>query len=165
MTAPTIIHADDDWEVVNDDGFIYKRQKRDPSSSGAQIPEYRTSRKIPSLGVQDDCLQRKKKKEMLLALKARYSKEIEEWESLLSKQTLSSGQCHWLDESPECSVAEEDSAKEPFNSCQAFVRKLSFQRLCANACMKTLLLINWKYGRVHDLSFMIFFLLKSQICK
>ncbi|KAK8479449.1 hypothetical protein V6N13_063241 [Hibiscus sabdariffa] len=66
--------ADDDWELCNDDGFIYKRQKRrrlltEPAPVPADPEEEETRR-------------REWKRKNLLRVKEKYMKEIEEWEIL-----------------------------------------------------------------------------------
>jgi len=73
--------AEDEWEVVNDDGFVYKRRKRkndapppppSPISTGnttANDEQYLRQRRLL-------------KKAALLNLKAKYAQEIREWESL-----------------------------------------------------------------------------------
>ncbi|KAL4309617.1 hypothetical protein GQ457_01G039390 [Hibiscus cannabinus] len=66
--------ADDDWELCNDDGFIYKRRKRrhlltEPAPVPADPEEEETRR-------------REWKRKNLLRVKEKYRKEIEEWEIL-----------------------------------------------------------------------------------
>eukprot|EP00252_Welwitschia_mirabilis_P010418 TRINITY_DN2367_c0_g1_i1.p1 TRINITY_DN2367_c0_g1~~TRINITY_DN2367_c0_g1_i1.p1 ORF type:complete len:187 (+),score=28.21 TRINITY_DN2367_c0_g1_i1:304-864(+) len=71
---------DGEWEVVDDDGFVYKRRKTDnplpspvPSTSSALILknnlQYLKQRRLLE-------------KEALWKLKTKYSQEIKEWESL-----------------------------------------------------------------------------------
>ncbi|GMI73158.1 hypothetical protein like AT3G27520 [Hibiscus trionum] len=66
--------AADEWELCNDDGFIYKRQKRrriltEPEPAPADPEEEETRR-------------REWKRKNLLRVKEKYKKEIEEWEIL-----------------------------------------------------------------------------------
>ncbi|KAE8655666.1 RHO guanyl-nucleotide exchange factor 11 [Hibiscus syriacus] len=73
---------DDEWELCNDDGFIYKRKKRrlvltDPAPVTADLEEEETRR-------------REWKRKNLLRVKEKYKKEIEEWEIL--SETLKSMQ-------------------------------------------------------------------------
>ncbi|KAK9104337.1 hypothetical protein Scep_021181 [Stephania cephalantha] len=80
--SSTVALADDegdDWELCNDDGFIYKRRKRShpdhPTSSGAdgapaeREAEHRRRR-------------RDHKRRFLAALRERYEREIAQWERL-----------------------------------------------------------------------------------
>ncbi|XVF86627.1 hypothetical protein PTKIN_Ptkin18bG0057600 [Pterospermum kingtungense] len=74
-SSPTAVDADD-WELCNDDGFIYKRQKRrrvlvepEPAPSAAD-PEVEETRR------------REWKRKILLKMKERYKQEMEEWETL-----------------------------------------------------------------------------------
>ncbi|OMO66699.1 hypothetical protein COLO4_30424 [Corchorus olitorius] len=64
----------DEWELCNDDGFIYKRQKRHrviSESAPLQVdPE------------EEDKRRSEWKRNCLLRLKEKYKKEIEEWERL-----------------------------------------------------------------------------------
>ncbi|XP_038704492.1 uncharacterized protein LOC120000473 [Tripterygium wilfordii] len=74
-SAAPVLGADDEWELCNDDGFIYKRKKRlrvdDPEPvSTAPDPELeRRSR-------------RERKRRTLLRLKREYQSEIDHWENL-----------------------------------------------------------------------------------
>ncbi|XVF26770.1 hypothetical protein REPUB_Repub14bG0047200 [Reevesia pubescens] len=66
--------AVDEWELCNDDGFIYKREKRRrvliESASTPADPEEEERRR------------REWKRKSLLRVKEKYKKEIEEWENL-----------------------------------------------------------------------------------
>ncbi|KAK7260658.1 hypothetical protein RIF29_26897 [Crotalaria pallida] len=82
-TAATTTSHDDDWELRNDDGFVYKLKKRriDPSESqpppstdaGAAAEEYAGARR------------RERKKRTLLKLKAKYESEIRQWDNLSNR--------------------------------------------------------------------------------
>lgn len=66
--------AADDWELCNDDGFIYKRKKRrlvltEPAAAAVDPEEEEKRRK-------------EWKRKSLLRVKEKYKKEIEEWETL-----------------------------------------------------------------------------------
>ncbi|KAL2505237.1 hypothetical protein Adt_20858 [Abeliophyllum distichum] len=68
---------DEEWELINDDGFVYKRKKRhrlEPTTSSAppQPPDPAVEEKH----------RRWRKKRTLLKLKDKYSKEIRQWELL-----------------------------------------------------------------------------------
>ncbi|XP_057447386.1 uncharacterized protein LOC130739170 [Lotus japonicus] len=63
---------DDQWELCNDDGFVYKRKRRrlhppPPPPEADQEAEKR---------------RKERKRQTLLKLKAKYEKEILQWESL-----------------------------------------------------------------------------------
>ncbi|KAG8366910.1 hypothetical protein BUALT_Bualt16G0017000 [Buddleja alternifolia] len=65
----------DEWELVNDDGFVHKRKKRprlDPAAAAAPRPDPSAERKH----------RRERKKRALLKLRDRYLKEISRWELL-----------------------------------------------------------------------------------
>ncbi|KAK5803407.1 uncharacterized protein LOC108455750 isoform X2 [Gossypium arboreum] len=66
--------AADDWELCNDDGFIYKRKKRrlfltEPAQAAVDPEEEEKRRK-------------EWKRKSLLRVKEKYKREIEEWETL-----------------------------------------------------------------------------------
>ncbi|XP_044503876.1 uncharacterized protein LOC123224309 [Mangifera indica] len=65
--------ASDEWELCNDDGFIYKRKKRrlaEPSASQLTDPEA------------EERQRRERKRKALSKLKKHYQKEINQWELL-----------------------------------------------------------------------------------
>ncbi|XP_031260214.1 uncharacterized protein LOC116118366 [Pistacia vera] len=67
--------ASDEWELCNDDGFIYKRKKRrlaEPSASQPTDPE------------EEERHRKERKRKALLKLKKHYQKEISQWELLSS---------------------------------------------------------------------------------
>eukprot|EP01018_Ginkgo_biloba_P025756 Gb_06141 [translate_table: standard] len=70
----------DEWEVVNDDGFVYKRRKRNHHIDPPPLPPPRTSSNIND----DQYLKQRRllKKAKLLNLKSKYEEEIREWESM-----------------------------------------------------------------------------------
>lgn len=67
---------DDDWELINDDGFVYKCKKRprlDPiASTSAPPPD----------PVVEEKNRRERKRKTLIKLKERYQNEIHQWELL-----------------------------------------------------------------------------------
>ncbi|XP_073128082.1 uncharacterized protein [Henckelia pumila] len=77
---PTDWENPDDWELINDDGFVYKRKKlrrQDSiatSSAANQPPNPEDSTKNL----------RERKRKVLLKLREKYSKEILQWERLSS---------------------------------------------------------------------------------
>lgn len=67
--------GEDEWELCNDDGFVYKRKKRrvddlQPPPSAPPLPDPEAEEKT----------RRERKRKALLNLKARYQKEIDHWE-------------------------------------------------------------------------------------
>ncbi|CAM6107963.1 unnamed protein product [Calypogeia fissa] len=78
----------DEWELVNDDGFIYKRRKRKADVSSAatltKTQEPVLSEKTQPLD--GEALSRQKKMAMLLAQKEMYAAETADWERILKKQ-------------------------------------------------------------------------------
>lgn len=71
---------EDDWELINDDGFVYKRLKRHN-----QTPTF--SQPPPPDPLEQAQAQRKRKKTILLSLKNKYQKEINQWEHLSNTLT------------------------------------------------------------------------------
>lgn len=73
------IDDDEDWELYNDDGFVYKRKKRgriadDEETSNPPDPELDP--------VVEERNRRIRKKRILVKLKRKYQSEIEQWEIL-----------------------------------------------------------------------------------
>ncbi|CAI9260782.1 unnamed protein product [Lactuca saligna] len=69
---------DEDWELINDDGFVYKRPKRlrvDPTVSTSSV----TPPPDPAV---EERNRKERKKTILLKLKTRYQQEIHQWEHL-----------------------------------------------------------------------------------
>lgn len=65
----------DDWELINDEGFVYKRKRRpfvEPTAAAPAPPDPAVERKH----------RRERKKRALLKLRDRYLKEISQWELL-----------------------------------------------------------------------------------
>lgn len=69
---------DDEWELRNDDGFVYKLKKRRLNPSVSQRP--------PSTDADEaaeaELRRRERKKRTLLKLKAKYQGEILQWDTL-----------------------------------------------------------------------------------
>lgn len=75
MAAEAGYDDPDEWELVNDDGFVHKRKKRlhlDPAAAAPPPPDPAVERKYL----------RERKKGSLLKLRDKYSKEIVHWELL-----------------------------------------------------------------------------------
>lgn len=69
------MEINEDWELVNDDDFIYKRQKRQRlDSAPAAVP--------PPDPAAEAIARRERKKKTLLKLKTKYEQEIHHWELL-----------------------------------------------------------------------------------
>ncbi|KAL3526103.1 hypothetical protein ACH5RR_014475 [Cinchona calisaya] len=64
---------DDDWELINDDGFVYKRKKR-PGVECASV----SALPLPDPAVEEKN-RRERKKRALLKLKDAYQQEIDQW--------------------------------------------------------------------------------------
>nr|GLL38432.1 uncharacterized protein LOC109178031 [Ipomoea trifida] len=71
--------ADDEWELVNDDGFVYKRKKRPrldpPTTSSSSHPP------LPDPTAEEGN-RRERKRTALVKLKQKYQREIRQWEHL-----------------------------------------------------------------------------------
>ncbi|KAL1203373.1 hypothetical protein V5N11_033155 [Cardamine amara subsp. amara] len=78
-TAIAIDEDEEDWELYNDHGFVYKRKKR------IRIADAEESSKPPDPEldpVVEERNRRIRKKRTLLKLKTKYQSEIEQWEIL-----------------------------------------------------------------------------------
>lgn len=73
-SAATSRDADEEWELYNDDGFVYKRKKRrlDPAAADQANVDPQA----------DERSRRERKRRTLLKLKAQYQREIDQWELL-----------------------------------------------------------------------------------
>lgn len=68
------VPEDDDWELINDDGFVYKRKKRP-----RLLDISATTSAPPPDPVVDEKNRRNRKKKALLNLKDKYEAEIFRW--------------------------------------------------------------------------------------
>ena len=76
-TVATSLADDEEWELYNDDGFVYKRKKRrlNPDEAALARP--------PSMDPEaEERNRRERKRKTLLKLKERYQREIDQWELL-----------------------------------------------------------------------------------
>lgn len=77
-TIPVNWEHDDEWELINDDGFVYRRRKHPrvnlPSSTSASA----SALLLPDPAVEEQN-HRERKKKALLKLKHKYQQEIEQW--------------------------------------------------------------------------------------
>lgn len=71
--------ADEEWELINDDGFVYKRKKRPrldpPATSSSSHPP------LPDPTAEENN-RRERKRSALVKLKQKYQREIRQWEHL-----------------------------------------------------------------------------------
>ncbi|PQQ13216.1 uncharacterized protein Pyn_03323 [Prunus yedoensis var. nudiflora] len=87
---------DEDWELVNEDGFVFKRRKKrrvDPSADSS----LRAPPSASAADLQEDAekLRRERKKKSLLKLKTQYQAEIDQWELLSSTlRAVEERTCH-----------------------------------------------------------------------
>lgn len=75
MATPANWEDDYEWELINDDGFVYRRKKPpgvDATSASALAPP------LPDPAVEEK-QRRERKKNALLKLKAKYRQEIDRW--------------------------------------------------------------------------------------
>ncbi|KAL3526371.1 hypothetical protein ACH5RR_011027 [Cinchona calisaya] len=73
MSTPAATWGEDDeWELINDDGFVYRRKRRIPSATTSAPPP------LDPAVVEKNRLERKKM--ALLKLKDKHQQEIHQWE-------------------------------------------------------------------------------------
>lgn len=74
---------DDEWELFNDDGFIYKRKKRRRLANDPAAVVDVSKKRDPVVDPEVEEKQRKeRKRKALLKLKKKYQREIDQWELL-----------------------------------------------------------------------------------
>lgn len=80
-SATTSRDADDEWELYNDDGFVYKRKKRrlDPAAAAAEAAQTNVDPQA------EERSRRERKRRTLLKLKTQYQREIDQWELLSNR--------------------------------------------------------------------------------
>ncbi|KAL0431617.1 UNVERIFIED_CONTAM: hypothetical protein Sradi_0787700 [Sesamum radiatum] len=131
MAAPAGYEDPDEWELVNDDGFVYKRKKRpriDPggaSSAAHPPPDPKLEKKH----------RRERKKKALLKLREKYLEEISRWELLSNtlKEMEETAEARLLERQELCpttsfvaaSSSEQHSASD--TTCQRIVDDLLSQ--------------------------------------
>ncbi|XP_030953770.1 uncharacterized protein LOC115976565 [Quercus lobata] len=77
-TVATSLADDEEWELYNDDGFVYKRKKRRLNPDEAAL-----AARPPSMDPEaEERNRRERKRKTLLKLKERYQTEIDRWELL-----------------------------------------------------------------------------------
>ena len=67
---------EDDWELCNDDGFVYKRKKRRPDALSAAPPPPLSDPQA------EESHRRERKRRALIKIKEKYQSEIDHWEHL-----------------------------------------------------------------------------------
>lgn len=80
MAAEAGYDNPDDWELINDDGFVYKRKKRPRQEAAAAAPP-------PPDPAVERKHRRERRKRALLKLRERYLEEISRWELLSNTLT------------------------------------------------------------------------------
>ncbi|GLJ15836.1 hypothetical protein SUGI_0261190 [Cryptomeria japonica] len=121
MSEPSL-DLEDEWEVVNDDGFVYKRRKKQrvydsPIPTESSISKHNDDQYIKQ--------RRQTKKMALLKLKEKYEKEIKDWESLsqMLERTPASAHLPMKEPTPSPAVPETQTG----NSCKSVLRDLLLQ--------------------------------------
>ncbi|VVB04227.1 unnamed protein product [Arabis nemorensis] len=78
-TTAIALDGIEDWELCNDDGFVYKRRKRYDISGAGETSKPPDPELDPAV---EERNRRMRKKRILLKLKRKYQREIEQWEIL-----------------------------------------------------------------------------------
>ncbi|KAL8247260.1 hypothetical protein R6Q59_008476 [Mikania micrantha] len=110
---------EEDWELVNDDGFIYWRPKRQRLDSTATIAIE------PSDPAAESNARKERKKKVLLKLKSKYQQEIHHWELL--SNNLKALQDRTQNQPPPTALPESDHTVSifPENSPDSTYRELT----------------------------------------
>ncbi|CAK9322532.1 unnamed protein product [Citrullus colocynthis] len=76
----TVSLEEDDWELCNDDGFVYKRKRRrlDPAEAVAARSSVAQAVDLEA----EENRRRERRRKTLLKVRAKYQREIEQWEVL-----------------------------------------------------------------------------------
>ncbi|XP_022152178.1 uncharacterized protein LOC111019962 [Momordica charantia] len=76
----TVAGEEEDWELCNDDGFVYKRKRRrlDPAEAVAARSSVAQAADIEA----EENRRRERRRKTLLKVRAKYQREIEQWEVL-----------------------------------------------------------------------------------
>lgn len=104
---------DEDWELVNEDGFVFKRRKKrrvDPSADSS----LRAPPSASAADLQEDAekLRRERKKKSLLKLKTQYQAEIDQWELLSSTlRAVEERTCHLQEQQQQHRLNEQEREK------------------------------------------------------
>ncbi|BBH00462.1 hypothetical protein Prudu_010450 [Prunus dulcis] len=104
---------DEDWELVNEDGFVFKRRKKrrvDPSADSSLRAPLSTS----AADLQEDAekLRRERKKKSLLKLKTQYQAEIDQWELFSSTlRAVEERTCHLQEQQQQHRLNEQEREK------------------------------------------------------
>ncbi|XXG49444.1 hypothetical protein AAC387_Pa02g3630 [Persea americana] len=73
--------CEDEWELCNDNGFVYKRRKRHHNSATTPLAPPPPPPPDPDAELR---LRRARKKKILMKVRDQYHKEIQQWEALLA---------------------------------------------------------------------------------
>lgn len=79
-TVATSLADEEEWELYNDDGFVYKRKKRRLNPDEAALAA--AARPLSMDPEAEERNRRERKRKTLLKLKERYQREIDRWELL-----------------------------------------------------------------------------------
>ncbi|KAI3748100.1 hypothetical protein L6452_10970 [Arctium lappa] len=108
---------EEEWELINDDGFVYKRLKRprlDPTTAApAPRPDPAAEAKA----------YRERKKTVLLKLKSKYQQEIHHWEHL--SNTFKALQDRTQNQSPPATLQHQTVSLLPDNSSDSSYQQLT----------------------------------------
>ncbi|KVI09173.1 uncharacterized protein LOC112524137 [Cynara cardunculus var. scolymus] len=107
---------EEEWELINDDGFVYKRLKRPrvhPTAAAAQRPDPEAEAKA----------YRERKKTVLLKLKTKYQQEIHHWEDL--SNTLKSLQDRTQNQPPPTILQDQTVSFSQENSSDSSYQELT----------------------------------------
>uniref|UniRef100_A0A9I9E043 BZIP domain-containing protein n=1 Tax=Cucumis melo TaxID=3656 RepID=A0A9I9E043_CUCME len=76
----TVSLEEDDWELCNDDGFVYKRKRRRLHPAEAVAARSSAAQAVDLEA--DENRRRERRRKTLLKVRAKYQREIEQWEVL-----------------------------------------------------------------------------------
>ncbi|KAJ7974668.1 putative Cryptic loci regulator protein 1 [Quillaja saponaria] len=98
MDSATPTWEDEEWELYNDDGFVYKRKKRrlDPADVAARFQS------ATDVDPEEEAKRRREwKRSILLKLQGKYQREIDQWDSLSSTLRAMEEKVHQLQQQRE----------------------------------------------------------------
>ncbi|GLJ14062.1 hypothetical protein SUGI_0225020 [Cryptomeria japonica] len=118
MSEPSL-DLEDEWDVVNDDGFVYKKRKRKDVSASPIPIKTTTSKHNDEQYIKQ---RRQTKKAALLNLKEKYEKEIRHWESL--SQQLQKTPAYSISSMKESAPSLALPQTQTGNSCKCVLKEL-----------------------------------------
>ena len=137
------VEEEGDWELFNDDGFVYKRKRRrlDPAEAVAARSSVAQAADLEA----EENRRRERRRMTLLKVRAKYQREIEQWEVLSnnlrameertrklreqSRREGEEGMALFLEASSLNSVQEKEL------SCASMVEDLLSQVCCPRSCI------------------------------